>query len=193
MNDEYYNIDAFSFFTVQSNIFCLIIMCILLVKYYLKKDILSRSLIYLKGMALSAIICTFFVYHFATAVVKTPVLPSGMFSLSFTSLLSHYIVPFMFIFDWILFQPKGYFKWWHVGGWLVFPLTYFISFLTRCHCNPASAFKNVKKYPYFFLDYETIGVADFCGYIGLLLIIIILENTLIVVLDKFMWVKKKRK
>lgn len=186
MSDEYYNAHSFSFFTVQSNIFCLIVMCILLINYFYEKDIYSPSLIYLKGMALSAITCTFLVYHFAESVVKYPVLTTGLFSLPITTILSHYVVPFMFVFDWILFQPKGYFKWWHVAGWLIFPLIYFISFLTRCYCNPVSAFEKVKKYPYFFLDYETLGIRDFCGYLFLLLIIIILENMLIVILDKFM-------
>lgn len=191
MNDEYYNAHSFSFFTVQSNILCLIVMCVLLIKYFLGRDICSRSLIYFKGMALSAIICTFLVYHFAESVVKYPVLSSGIFSLPFTTILSHYVVPFMFVLDWIIFQPKGYFKWWHIAGWLAFPLIYFISFLTRCFCNSASAFEKVKKYPYFFLDYETLGIYEFCGYILLLLIIIVAENILIIITDKFMYNKIK--
>lgn len=186
INDEYYNTHSFSFFTVQSNIFCLIVMCILLIKYFWGRDVCSRSLVYFKGMALSAIICAFLVYHFGECRVKYPLLTIGIFGLPITTLLSHYIVPFMFVLDWILFQPKGHFKWWHIAGWLIFPIIYFVSFMTRCCCNPASAFTNVQKYPYFFLDYETLGTRQFCSYILLLLVIIIAENTLIVIADKFM-------
>lgn len=186
INDGDYNMHEFSFFTVQSNIFCFIMMCVLLVKYFLGRDVCSKCLMYFKGMATSAILCTFLVYHFAESRVKYPLLTIGIFGLPAKTLLSHYIVPFMFILDWILFQPKGYFKWWHVAGWLVFPLLYFLSFVTRCNCNPASAFINVQKYPYYFLDYETLGVRTFCHYILLLFVVIVAGNILIVMLDKYM-------
>lgn len=186
INDGDYNAHSFSFFTVQSNILCLVVMCILLIKYFWGRDVCSRSLVYFKGMALSAIICTFLVYHFGECRIKYPLLTIGIFGLPITTLLSHYIVPFIFILDWIIFQPKGYFKWWHIAGWLAFPLMYFISFITRCCCNPASAFENVEKFPYFFLDYETLGFKQFCGYILLLLVVMTAENILIVIADKFM-------
>lgn len=193
LNDENYNAHEFSFFTVQSNIFCFVIMCVLLIKYFMGRDICSKCLIYFKGMALSAILCTFLVYHFAECRIKYPLSVIGVFGLPVKTLFSHYITPFMFILDWLLFQPKGHFKWWHIAGWLAFPLTYFISFITRCCCNSASAFVNVQKYPYFFLDYETLGVGRFCSYIFVLLIILVAENTLIVMLDKFMYrISKKR-
>lgn len=186
VNDEYYNAHSFSFFTVQSNIFCLIVMCVLLIKHFFGRNLCSRSLVYFKGMVLSAIICTFLVYHFGECRVKYELLTIGILGLPIATLLSHYIVPFMFVLDWILFQPKGYFKWWHIGGWLAFPLMYFLSFITRCYCNPASAFENIPKYPYFFLDYETLGFKQFCGYIILMLVIMTAENILIVIADKFM-------
>lgn len=186
INDEYYNTHSFSFFTVQSNIFCLIVMCVLLIKYFWGRNLCSCSLIYFKGMALSAIICAFLVYHFGECRFKYPIFSIGIFGLPITTLLSHYIVPFMYVMDWIIFQPKGYFKWWHIVGWLVFPIMYFISFITRCCCNSNSAFENVPKYPYFFLDYETLGIKQFCVYILLLLIIMTAENVLIVIIDKFM-------
>ncbi|MFQ9514886.1 MAG: Pr6Pr family membrane protein [Eubacterium sp.] len=185
--DGDYNAHEFSFFTVQSNIFCFVIMCVLLIKYFMGRDLCSKCLIYFKGMALSAILCTFLVYHFAECRIKYPLSIIGIFGLPVKTLFSHYITPFMFILDWIIFQPKGYFKWWHIVGWLAFPLTYFLSFITRCNCNSAAAFVNVEKYPYFFLDYETLGVGRFCSYILVLLMIIVAENILIVMLDKYMF------
>jgi hypothetical protein len=184
MADGDYNTHEFSFFTVQSNIFCLVIMCVLLIKYFMGKNICSKALIYFKGMALSAIVCTFFVYHFAECRIKYPLFSIGIFGLPIKTLFSHYIVPFMFVLDWILFQPKGYFKWWHIAGWLAFPLSYFLGFLARCGFNSPSAFVNVEKYPYYFLDYETLGVQQFCNYILILFIIMIAENIIIVTLDK---------
>lgn len=193
INDGDYNAHEFSFFTIQSNLFCLVLMCILLIKYFMKKDTTSKALMYFKGMAISAILCTFLVYHFAECRLKYPIYTTGLIGIPFESLLSHYVIPFMFIFDWIIFQPKGYFKWWHIFGWLAFPLMYFLCFVTRCCCNDASAFINVEKYPYYFLDYETLGIMNFCKYILVLLAIIISLNVLIVAIDKFMFrIVKKR-
>lgn len=192
-NDGDYNAHEFSFFTVQSNIFCFVVMFILLLKYYSGSDKYSKWLVYFKGMALSAIICTFFVYHFAESRNKYPLIDIGVFGLPPRDLLAHYLTPFMFILDWLIFQPKGYFKWRYILTWLAFPIMYFTTFVTRCCCNAPEAFINVAKYPYFFLDYETLGKRAFIQYILLLTVIMITENTLIISIDKFIYKIKNLK
>lgn len=187
INDEYYNTHEFSFFTVQSNIFCFVMMILILIKYFRHKSTCSKALMFFKGMALSAIICTFLVYHFAEACNKYDFDKICLFGIPPKDLFAHYLTPFMYVFDWIIFQPKGYFKWWHIPGWLSFPALYFMGFMTRCQCNDASAFCNVDKYPYFFLDYETLGVKSFLCYILVLLVIFTSTNTLIVMADKYMY------
>lgn len=186
INDQYYNTHEFSFFTVQSNIFCFIMMCVILIKHFMHKDTLSNCLMYFKGMALSAILCTFLIYHFAESCNKYDLMASGIIGIPTKDLFAHYIVPAMFILDWIIFQPKGYFPWSYIAGWLIFPFSYLMGFLTRCHCNGPDAFCNVEKYPYFFLDYETLGFFRFIRYILLITVIVLFVNTLIVILDKYM-------
>lgn len=186
INDAYVNAHAFSFFTVQSNIFCLIMACILLIKEFYGKNLSSKAIIYFKGMALSAILCASLIYHFGESSTKYPLLKIGIVGLPVVTLLSHYIVPTMFLLDWLIFQAKGYFKWHYIISWLVFPLFYFVSFITRCYCNPATAFENVDKYPYFFLDYESLGLAEFFKYVFIILIIIVLINLLLIIMDNFM-------
>lgn len=106
INDKNYNTHEFSFFTIQSNIFCLVVMCLLLIKHFSKKDERSRLMMYFKGMGLSCIICTFLVYHFAECRVVYPIYVKGLFSIPLESLLAHYVSPLMYVLDWILFQPK---------------------------------------------------------------------------------------
>lgn len=187
INDRDYNTHEFSFFTIQSNIFCLVVMCILLIKHFSKKDERSKLMIYFKGMALSSIICTFLVYHFAECRIVYPIYEKGLFSIPLESLLAHYIVPLMYVLDWLIFQPKGYFKFQYTITWLAFPLFYILCFFTRCRCNEPSAFINVPKYPYFFLDYETLGYFKCFSYIGILLGIFLMINTLIVFADYLMF------
>lgn len=190
MNDQYYNAHSFSYFTVQSNIFCLVMMCILLIKE-IDNESISNFNTYFWGMSLSAIVCTCFIYTFADSVTTKPLLPDNIFSIPFTSLLSHYVVPFMFVIDWLLFHPKGNFKWRYIAGWLLFPIIYFIGFILRCLCNSNVAFIHVNKYPYFFLNYESLGLDIFFGYIVLILAIMIFINTLIIISDKFLYNNSK--
>lgn len=186
INNEYYNTHAFSFFTVQSNIFCFVIMSLILIKYALKRKTVSDWLYFFKGMALTAIICTFLVYHFCESCKKYDLTQTGLLGIPPKDLLAHYVVPLMFFLDWIVFQPKGNFKWWYIAGWLVFPITYLTGFLTRCQCNGPDAFCNVKKFPYFFLDYETLGIQCFCAYIVMLAVTFACVNALIVLLDQYL-------
>ena len=186
INDRDYNTHEFSFFTIQSNIFCLIVMCILLIKHFSKKDDRSKLMMYFKGMALSSIICTFLVYHFAECRIVYPIYERGLLCIPLESLLAHYIVPAMYILDWLLFQPKGYFKFHCIFTWLAFPLFYLLCFLIRCRCNGPSAFINVPKYPYFFLDYETLGYYKCFSYMAVLLMILLAINTFIVLCDYLM-------
>lgn len=191
INNKYINTHEFSFFTLWSNIFCLAFMIVLLIKHFAGKDTRSTLLIYFKGMALSCIICTFLIYHFSEhkIILNTDVVTA--LGLPLESIIAHYIVPFMFLFDWILFQPKGLFKWSYIGTWLAFPLVYILSFFTRCACNSPKAFCNVPKYPYYFLNYDNIGLGKCFIYIAVITVIFAAVNTIIVFADKFIPVVKK--
>jgi hypothetical protein len=193
LNDKNINIHEFSFFTLWSNIFCLVFMIVLLIKHFSGQNTRSHILIYFKGMALSCITCTFLVYHFSGSKIINSYDHMTPLGLPLESILAHYVVPFMFILDWILFQPKGLYKWSHIFSWLLFPLVYIICFFTRCRCNNPEAFKYVPKYPYFFLNYENIGFKMCLCYILVLLVIFIAINVLIVLVDKLLYRRAKEK
>ena len=186
INDRDYNVHEFSFFTLWSNIFCLSFMCVLLVKHFRGKNTLAKTLIYFKGMATSCIICTFLVYHFSEYKIIMTNNSVSMFGLPIESILAHYVVPFMFVLDWIMFQPKGLFKWSYAITWLVFPFIYIVSFFIRCRCNSEKEFLNVPKYPYFFLNYEKIGVSGCMFYIFMLVIVFFGINLLVIFIDNFL-------
>ena len=139
LNDRDYNAHEFSFFTLWSNIFCLVFMCVLLIKHFRGKDTLAKSL----------------------------------------------------ILDWILFQPKGLFRWRYAVTWLLFPLVYIISFFIRCKCNSQAEFINVPKYPYFFLNYEKIGTEKCMIYIFMLVVIFFGINLMMIFIDNF-WERIKK-
>ncbi|MCI8956809.1 MAG: Pr6Pr family membrane protein [Eubacterium sp.] len=193
LNDRNINAHELSFFTLWSNIFCLVFMIILLIKHFLGKDTRSRLLTYFKGMALSSIICTFLVYHFSENKIILSYDTITSLGLPLESILAHYVVPFMFILDWIIFQPKGLFEWKQIITWLAFPLVYIICFFTRCHCNRPEEFIDVPKYPYFFLDYDCIGIGKCCLYIVFLMIVFLIVNLVIILMDKSLYDKQRAK
>lgn len=186
LNDRNVNVHEFSFFTLWSNIFCLVFMIVLLVKHFTGKDTRSKLLIYFKGMALASITCTFLVYHFSEHKIILPDDTMTSLGLPVESILAHYVVPYMFILDWLFFQPKGLFRWNHIITWLAFPFIYIVCFFTRCQCNAPEEFINVPKYPYFFLNYESIGYGKCFLYILFLVGIFLAVNFIIVFTDSFL-------
>lgn len=186
LNDRNINVHEFSFFTLWSNIFCLVFMIVLLIKHFTGKDTRSKVLIYFKGMALSSITCTFLVYHFSEHKIIASYDTMTSFGIPVESILAHYVVPSMFMLDWLIFQPKGLYKWSNIITWLAFPLVYILCFFTRCQCNSAEEFIDVPKYPYFFLNYECIGYGKCFLYILVLVGIFLAVNTIIVFTDKFL-------
>lgn len=183
LDDPYFNATEFSYFTVWSNIFCFVMTAVLLVKHFHKKNTMSKTIVFFKGMATSAIFSTNLIYHFAESCHKYKLSTTGIVGIPAMDLFAHYIVPVCFILDWILCQPKGLFKIWHAAGWLVFPLIYFLSFISRCCFNTSAYFRCVQKFPYFFMDFDNLGVWDFSRYIACILFVMCVVNCVIVVLD----------
>lgn len=186
VDDEFFNIREFSFFTVQSNIFCFIIMTVLIMKELMGNDMEDSALIYFKGMATAAILCTGYVYHFAESIHIYSIEETGIIGIPAMDLFAHYIVPVMFVLDWLIFQPKGLFRRSYIVTWMAFPFFYFICFLTRCWCNGKDAFLRVPKFPYTFMDYETLGTWTFLKYVGLIASFMFFVNTIIYVVDYMM-------
>jgi hypothetical protein len=65
-------------------------------------------------------------------------------------MLLHYVLPALFVFDWVFFVPKGSLKWQEMFGWLGYPIAYLA--WTFIH-GALSGF-----YPYPFLNTEVLGV-----------------------------------
>ena len=189
--DGDYNTHAFSFFTVQSNIFCLIVVCLLVIRQLQGTHNTGRFFIYFYGMSLSAILCAALIYHFAEGRIRYPMFTGAISSIPPGTLFAHYIIPPLYFLDWFLFYPKGMFRKSYTIKWLAFPFVYFVSFLIRCGCNPISSFFKVKKFPYFFLDYETLGIPNFLGYIVMIMLIMIFINIILIFFDNFLMKHQK--
>ena len=190
IDDAYFNFTEFSYFTVQSNIFCFIMMSVLVIKEWTHKDFSKPVYLFFHGMATSAILSTAYIYHFCESVNKYPLKTQGIFSIPAMDLFGHYIVPVLCVMDWFLFVPKGQLRRGYIFQWMAFPIFYLLCFLSRCNFNPETTFEKVEKYPYFFLNYERLGPLYFCKYIFYISIIMLTINTLLYTSDYILSHKK---
>jgi hypothetical protein len=146
-----------SAFTIQSNLLCLIMTCITLIREALKRNSENGLYIFFKGMALLSILLTFIVYNF---VLRPYFDTTPARNTTLANNLQHIIVPLMTIVDYLLFEKKGLFKAWHPFAWTAFPL-YYVGY-TAIYKAFGGLYKfsgNMSaKFPYFFLDYETYGL-----------------------------------
>ncbi|GAB2568706.1 hypothetical protein Aab01nite_44500 [Paractinoplanes abujensis] len=67
--------------------------------------------------------------------------------------LVHYAVPLLVLTDWVLFGPRRVSPWRDLGLWILFPLAYGVTSVTRAILFPTVSV----RYPYFFLDPTTHG------------------------------------
>ena len=139
-----------NYYTLMSNILCAV--------YYLPAALWAcrkkggTLLPQVKGTLVMCIIVTGMVYQFFLA---------GRFEMQGTLLLSnmllHYVVPVMTVLDWILFDKKGYFKRYSPFLWVIAPVAYFIYVNIRV-AGGAILGPYGDKYPYYFMDYDKLGV-----------------------------------
>lgn len=70
-------------------------------------------------------------------------------------ILIHYATPFCVIVDWLLFVPKGRYRWYHPLAWLLLPLEYLLFAMLRAEVG--GPLPGGGRYPYFFLDLDVLG------------------------------------
>ncbi len=111
------------------------------------------------------------VYHF---FLSSAFNPTGLQYA--VDVMLHYIVPFLYIFYWILYAKRGYLHYRNSIVWLTYPVIYVIYILTR------GAITN--SYPYPFLNVEKLGYSQVgANMLGLTLAYLVL-GYFIVLLDK---------
>ena len=196
-----------TFFTVQSNIFVLLVMLtqsifdVLILSGKITK--MPKFLKRIKLVSTTSISITFIVF----GIILTPVLiKEGLPEVvsSYSSIVMHQIIPLVAIADWILDAPDKKISFGYAPLALTFPLYYYIFTLIVPLFNiKFKSYENgqtiMSNFPYFFLDYEKNGWVRFDGeYMGVVywLIIIILFEILVsafFILIKNLQYKKSKK
>ena len=124
------------------------------------------------------ILVTFFVYHLLLMQNKTFL----EYVTSPVNLLFHLTLPLAFFAHWLLFCPHGYLKWYSPFFSLIFPALYISGILIRAALFPNATL----RYPYFFLNVETLQWSGFLGWVGILALVFVALTYLLYALDVFL-------
>lgn len=93
------------------------------------------------------------VYHFVL-VPRVFATASDYRPFSMHDLLIHYLTPISVIIDWLLFVPKGRYRWTHPLAWLLLPVGYWVFAMLRAEVG--GPLPGGGRYPYFFLDLDVL-------------------------------------
>lgn len=170
--------ELFSYFTIQSNV-----MCLILLFWNLRKE--PPALF--RGLATVCITLTFLVYHF---MLRPESLTLGNLNnlKNLATSFAHYLVPACVWIDYLLFTPKGGMRLYYPFIWLCYPLLY-LAYIMLIYKPIGGTFiveGEVCNVPYFFLDTEVLGtggVALWCIAIAAGFLIL---SCLFLLLDKLL-------
>ena len=188
-----------SYYTLQSNIVCLIMFLGIMIAIMSKNNYRTNSIYYLlKGGTIMAILITGITYQIALA-------PNNFYmDISYTmrterywaNLLVHVISPILVLLDYVLFDEKGNFKYYYPIIWLFLPLSYVI--YVYSYSARGGSFYGIggsREFAYIFLDYNKIGYSGVFKSIIIIAILILLVSYLFVFLDRKLkrkWFDEKR-
>lgn len=145
----------FRFYTIKSNLWMLAVMIVFLVFdiICLKKPqtTIPNWLYVVKYIATVSITLTFFVYAFLLA----PWI-NWRYSLSWSSLPLHYLIPILSVVDMLLFDSGMKMKKWYCLL-AVIPSYYYCIYVVFCSLTGRCFSSSGDKFPYYFMDYETYG------------------------------------
>lgn len=138
-------VDYFSYFTVLTNT---LVALVLTVPMFAPDSRVGRWLAHpgVSAMSAAAIVVVGIAYHVLLSGAYDPVGVEYV-----TDLGLHYVVPTLFPLYWVLHAPKAGLRFAHLPWFGVYPTVYFIYLMLRGAV--------IGKYPYFFVDAGTLGLA----------------------------------
>ena len=183
------NINMLSYFTIQSNILCFVMMLfsvIHVIRCIIKEEEIEYNRIHLffRGMAFLAITITFFTYSIVLTKMGFSMDGAKTSGLTINDVFVHYMIPVLTWIDYLLFQPKPAYRKGDPFKWLWGPFIYFVFILIRGrYFEEGEALVGIKRYPYFFMDAEKYGYGYVFTYAIVFLMICICVGYLIWLLD----------
>ena len=155
-----------NYFTVLSNIVCLIVWIILIAR--------PRLSPVWQGVAAQGILLTMTVYHFMLSGLFT-MGDGGMNLFQVANILLHYVCPTLMILDFLLLSERQPLRASAPWVWTAFPILYLVFVFVRGATGIPIAPGGGSAYPYFFLDPGAAGLTgDPQGFGGVAIWVVML-------------------
>lgn len=189
-------VSILSFYTMQSNLFVLTFYTGYFIARLFNPNVeKTKTYHILKGATVMVIFLTFIVYNLSLQSLDfmMDVKTASYNILRFSNIFVHFLTPIMVILDYAIFDEKGYFKKSYALIWIVFPALYPVYVYT--YARFGGQFFGVggsKKYAYFFLDIDKIGLDGVLGYLLLFSICYFLASLLLIRIDNSLGKRRKK-
>lgn len=167
--------DFYIYFTNISNYFCLVIFFMELLQTIKKKEdsYIDVSPL-LKFIGMVGIMLTFLIFNIALGPGRKP-----HENFTFESIALHVILPILFVGDWILFYERKKTNWKYPIYSLILPFAYFVYIIIHAAIlkfdTSIIALNGYTPliYPYFFLNFEELGIPGVLMWLGIVLSLIL--------------------
>lgn len=173
------------FYTMVSNLLCLVWVVLLVVRT--ARDLrqsgpsgTSTPSARASGAVMMAITVTMLIYLVVLVPTRFADGDSDIFSL--TDNLIHIITPLLVFVDWLLFVPKGSFRWVDPLLWTLIPYAYLV--WAFVYGAVGGEFTPGQKYPYPFMDVDALGVGGVAQWIVALTLALVVVGLVFVVIDR---------
>ena len=112
-----------------------------------------------KGGIVMGIVLTGLGYHLLLSMADVSLGGTTTPFFTFSNLCVHTFTPLLAIVDYLLFTPKGEYKWYYPFAWLVLPALYMIFIFIRAavSSNVFYGYDGTSRYPYPFIDVDVLG------------------------------------
>lgn len=132
----------------------------------------------LKGAVTLCITVTLLIYHFIVYDGPVYTIDWDIFNV-----ITHYIVPFMVIAHWIIFDPKGKYRYVDPIWWTFIPMIYFGWANVVAAQHTQTPYWDGKFYPYGFMDLTLHSQSTVLITVGVLVLAFIVLGLLVVAID----------
>lgn len=173
------------FYTMVSNLLCLAWMLLLLTRTV--RDLrrsgpsgTSTPSARVSGAVMMAITVTMLIYLVVLVPSRFADGDTDVFSL--TDNLIHIVTPALLIVDWLLFVPKGWFRWIDSVLWMAVPYVYLV--WAFAYGALGGEFYPGQRYPYPFMDVDALGVGGVSQWVAALTVALIVVGLVFVVFDR---------
>ncbi|MDD2492602.1 MAG: Pr6Pr family membrane protein [Bacilli bacterium] len=181
----------FLYYTIQTNIFCVLILLYMIGKEFIFKKEFSPGIYKLKSLAMIAITITCLVYAFVLLPAFLELETPGYDVLGFKDLIIHFIIPIGFLIDYFLFDQKGTQTWSTPLFSLVYLCLYGAFIFT--YAKLGSPYSSGANYPYEFINIDTQGLNQVLQNIIVLIFVTLVIGFVYYGLDKLLGLGNRQK